>query len=43
MVPKLDIYDIIIRKYSNVKHLGQKKTYYIIATKYYSIRSIKVK
>ena len=43
VVPKPDIYNIIIRKYSNVKHLGQKKTYCMITTKYYGIRSIKIK
>ena len=43
VVPEPDIYDIIVRKHSDVKHSGQKKTYRIIATEYYGIRSIEVK
>ena len=40
VIPEPEIYNIIISKY--VKYLGQKKTYYIIATEYYSIRNVKV-
>ena len=40
MIPKLEIYDIIISKY--IKYLRQKKTYRIIAIEYYSIKNIEV-
>ena len=40
MIPKLEIYDIIVSKY--IKHLGQKKTYRIIVIEYYGIRNIEV-
>ena len=40
VIRKLEIYNIIISKY--IKHLGQKKTYRIIAIEYYGIRNIKV-
>ena len=40
VIPELKIYNIIVSKY--IKHLGQKKKYYIIITEYYSIKNIKV-
>jgi hypothetical protein len=40
VIPKLEIYDVIISKY--VKYLGQKKIYYTIAIEYYGIKNIKV-
>ena len=40
MIPEPEIYNIIISKH--IKHSGQKKTYRIITTEYYGIRSVKV-